>query len=83
MPYLLHKTCPDPVASVAAIPDEANCSWLHQSTCEWRQNIFLWQSFGDNKVIKTTHPNPLHAKIWAGEITSNIAKPFRSFFGWT
>ena len=32
MPYLPHKTwCPDPVASAAAIPDEANCSWLHQS----------------------------------------------------
>ena len=32
MPYLPHKTCcPDTVASAAAIPDEANCSWLHQS----------------------------------------------------
>ena len=32
MPYFPHKTCcPDPVASAAAIPDEANCSWLHQS----------------------------------------------------
>ena len=35
--YLPHKTCcPDPVASAAAIPDEANCSWLHQSHhCEY------------------------------------------------
>ena len=32
MPHLPHKTCfPDPVASSVAIPDEANCSWLHQS----------------------------------------------------
>ena len=32
MPYFPHETCcPDPVASAAAIPDEANCSWLHQS----------------------------------------------------
>ena len=30
--YLPHKTCcPYPVTSAAAIPDEANCSWLHQS----------------------------------------------------
>ena len=32
MPYLPYKTrCPDQVASAATIPDEANCSWLHQS----------------------------------------------------
>ena len=32
MPYLPHKTCcPDPVASAAAISNEVNCSWLHQS----------------------------------------------------
>ena len=28
---LLTIGCPDPVASSAAIPDEANCRWLHQS----------------------------------------------------
>ena len=39
MPYLLHKTwCPDPVAVAASIPDEANCSWLHQS-----QHCEKWQ----------------------------------------
>ena len=41
MPYLLHKTwCPDPVASAAAIPDEANCSWFISLTTvngEWVQ----------------------------------------------
>ena len=32
MPYLAHKLCClDPVVPVAAISDEANCSWLHQS----------------------------------------------------
>ena len=32
MPYLPHNTCyPDPVPSAAAISDEANCSWFHQS----------------------------------------------------
>ena len=46
MPYLPHKTwCPDPVASAAAIPDEANCSWLHQSHhCDclgsWNNGMF-------------------------------------------
>ena len=25
-------------------------------TMQWRHNIFWWQSFGDNKVIKNTHP---------------------------
>ena len=42
MPYLPHKTCcPDPVASAAAIPDEANCSWLHQSHhCAYDQRAF-------------------------------------------
>ena len=38
-------------------------------TMYWRHNIFWWQSFGDNKVMKKTciliH---LHVKIW---ITSN------------
>ena len=50
MPYLPHKTCcPDPVVSAAAIPDEANCSWLHQSHhCEClRRRPIRWfmQSF--------------------------------------
>ena len=40
MPYLPYKTCcVDPVSSAAAILDEANCSWLHQSHhCE----AFIW-----------------------------------------
>ena len=48
MPYLPHKTCcPDHVASPAAIPDEANCSWLHQShhcgyMFPWTEKHFIW-----------------------------------------
>ena len=38
-------------------------------TMYWRHNIFWWQSFGDNKVIKKTRILiHLHVKIW---ITSN------------
>ena len=37
-------------------------------TMQWRHNIFLWQSFGDNKMIKTRILIHLHVKIW---ITSN------------
>ena len=51
MSYLPQKTCcPGPVASTAAIPDEANCSWLHHShhceepsgsTCMGMVSVFL------------------------------------------
>ena len=37
-------------------------------TMQWRYNIFLWQSIGDNKVIKTRILIHLHVKIW---ITGN------------
>ena len=41
--WVLSRCCPDRVASAAAIPDEANCSWLHQSHhCEnMRQAIIF------------------------------------------
>ena len=32
-------------------------------TMQWRQNVFLWQSFGDNKVIKPRILIHLHVKI--------------------
>ena len=45
MSYLPHITCcPDPVASAAAIPDEANCSWLHQSHhCEFNFRLVIFK----------------------------------------
>ena len=55
MPYLPHKTCcPDPVASAAAIPDEANCSWFHQSHhCDDIQHLSCWIYFRNNKMMIT------------------------------
>ena len=32
-------------------------------TMQWRQNVFLWQSFGDNKVMKPHILIHLHVKI--------------------
>ena len=57
MPYLPHKTCcPDPVASAAAIPDEANCSWLHQSNhCEVVV-MTTHGAIGDDNAVKSTIP---------------------------
>ena len=37
-------------------------------TMQWRQNVSLWQCFGDNKVMKPRILIHLHVKIW---ITSN------------
>ena len=54
MSYLPHKTCcPDPVASVAAIPDEANCSWLHQSHhCEFGSCVYIYRQIFNIRHIR-------------------------------
>ena len=69
MPYLPHKTCcPDPVVLAAAIPDEANCSWLHQSHhCEVRkQQTFNPQWHSDaiccHRTGSTLHDNVIKWK---------------------
>ena len=65
MPYLPHKTCcADPVASAAAIPDEANCSWLHQSHhCAFEQTV---------SAVEVFHPT--FTSLMQGELFGNIHK---------